>query len=136
MSKLINLIGICFPNLEYLSLIGNPLCPTLVMASPTDGSLFDLQARSKKINFIINGVHHQQQQQQQHSVDLDRDKGKSSFFEQNMVEHKFYDTSNGSSSGGSGKSSKHASAHPTTTATTTTQATYSQQTEFAYQKYR
>lgn len=35
---LINSIKFCFPNLEFLSLIGNPLCPSSIFSSISDGS--------------------------------------------------------------------------------------------------
>lgn len=34
LQKLVSSIKFCFPNLEFLSLIGNPLCPTPIVGAP------------------------------------------------------------------------------------------------------
>lgn len=43
--KLVNSIKVCMPNLEYLSLIGNPLCPGPAISAAAGGSLSDANKR-------------------------------------------------------------------------------------------
>ena len=118
MHKLISTIKVCFPNLEFLSLIGNPLCPTPILASTGGATAKSLESSPKSA--LIN--HHEVDEAvSRHAVDLTNSgwatNGASCYSNSNQHEN-----SNNNNNDFDG--------------CLAAQVIHSRQAEFAYQKYR